>query len=245
MDEVEFIVEKILDKQVANKGNIEYLIKWKNYNNPEDNTWEPIDNIAGYKNLIDDYEKKLVDVQETNEEIDESDLITDSPKKKKDAKSNKLVTQKEKKDEPKPKKLKKPVKVQDNVYNIESLIKKNGSKYFVKWENYSDEFNTWEPKASIPEFILKFYEEDPTRLGTPAPTELQTVEQDIEEEDYEVEKIIEKRTAKKGKVEYLVKWKNFDDPADYTWEPSNNLKAVKHLVDKFEKDLEVKLFFHF
>ena len=70
------------------------------------------------------------------------------------------------------------------------------------------------------------------------------VEQDLED-DYEVEKILEKRTTKKGKVEYLVKWKSFDDPADYTWEPSNNLDAVKDLVTKFEKDLEVKLFFNF
>ena len=66
---------------------------------------------------------------------------------------------------------------------------------------------------------------------------------DDEDEDYEVESIIEKRVAKKGKVEYLVKWKNFDDPADYTWEPSNNLDAVKDLVTKFEKELESKLFF--
>ena len=66
---------------------------------------------------------------------------------------------------------------------------------------------------------------------------------DDEDEDYEVESIIEKRVAKKGKVEYLVKWKNFDDPADYTWEPSNNLDAVKELVTKFEKVLESKLFF--
>jgi chromobox protein 1 len=71
------------------------------------------------------------------------------------------------------------------------------------------------------------------------------VEEDPEEDDYEVEKIMDKRVAKKGKVEYLVKWKNFEDPADYTWEPANNLVAAKVLVAKFEKDLEVKLFFHF
>ena len=46
--------------------------------------------------------------------------------------------------------------------------------------------------------------------------------------------------TKKGKIEYLVKWKNFDDPADNSWEPSNNLVAVQDLVDKFEKDIEVK-----
>merc|ERR1712129_685830 len=84
--------------------------------------------------------------------------------------------------EPKPKKEKKPSQIKEDVYIIESLTKKNGSKYFVKWENYSHEFNTWEPKASIPEFIVKFYEEDPSRLGSPAPTESQAVEQDLEDD---------------------------------------------------------------
>ena len=65
-----------------------------------------------------------------------------------------------------------------------------------------------------------------------------------DEDDYEVEKIMDKRVAKKGKVEYLVKWKNFDDPADYTWEPVNNLEDVRDMVAKFEKELEGKLFFH-
>ena len=54
---------------------------------------------------------------------------------------------------------------------------------------------------------------------------------------------MDKRVAKKGKVEYLVKWKNFDDPVDYTWEPVNDLEDVKDLVAKFEKELEGKLFF--
>ena len=58
------------------------------------------------------------------------------------------------------------------------------------------------------------------------------------EENYEVEKILEKRVAKKGKIEYLVKWKNFEDPADNSWEPRNNLEDVQDLIDKFEKDLE-------
>ena len=108
--------------------------------------------------------------------------------------------------------------------------------------------------------LIQFYEEDPAKLGTPAPVEAEVSDIDRidvnisnqnlfqakegpDEEDYEVEKIMEKRVSKKGKVEYLVKWKNFDDPADYTWEPSNNLDDVKDLVTLFEKDLENKLFF--
>ena len=41
-------------------------------------------------------------------------------------------------------------------------------------------------------------------------------------------------------IEYLVKWKNYDDPDDNTWEPADNLKEAKNVIDKFEKDLESK-----
>ena len=44
---------------------------------------------------------------------------------------------------------------QEDVFNIEALIEKKGSKYLVKWENYTDDQNTWEPRSSIPPFIVK------------------------------------------------------------------------------------------
>ena len=50
-----------------------------------------------------------------------------------------------------------------------------------------------------------------------------------------MEKIIEKRITKKGNVEYLVKWKTFDDIVETTWEPASNLLSVKDMIDKFEK----------
>ena len=43
----------------------------------------------------------------------------------------------------------------DEVYIIESLLKKEGSMYLVKWENYSHRWNSWEPKGGIPVFIVK------------------------------------------------------------------------------------------
>ena len=61
---------------------------------------------------------------------------------------------------------------------------------------------------------------------------------DDEEEDFEVEKILEKRLTKKGKIEYLVKWKNFDDPSETSWEPAANLKAVQDIIEKYEKELK-------
>jgi hypothetical protein len=51
-----------------------------------------------------------------------------------------------------------------------------------------------------------------------------------------VENIIEKRVTKKGKVEYLVKWKTFDDIVETTWEPASNLLSVNDMIDKFEKE---------
>ena len=35
------------------------------------------------------------------------------------------------------------------VYIIEKIIRKNKNKYFVKWRNYSDEFNSWIDKDDI------------------------------------------------------------------------------------------------
>jgi len=52
-----YVVESILDKRVR-RGEIEYLIKWKGYDNPEDNTWEPKGNCH-CPDLIEDFEAKL------------------------------------------------------------------------------------------------------------------------------------------------------------------------------------------
>jgi len=244
-EDEEFIVEKILDKRTAKRGKVEYLIKWKNYDKQEDNTWEPVNNLSGYKEMIETFEKKEADKVDNAEQVSEPIKITNGVQKdKKDSNDDKKHS-KRKENTAAEKKSKKEKKTsEEETYNIEALVKKKGSKYLVKWENYSDKYNTWEPISSIPLFILKFYEEDMSRLGLPAPQAAEDEdENDDEEEDYEVESIMEKRVSKKGNIEYLVKWKNFDDPADYTWEPSNNLNDVMDLVTQFEKELESKLFF--
>ena len=44
---------------------------------------------------------------------------------------------------------------EEEVYIIESLKEKSGDKYLVKWENYSEDENTWEPRSSIPDYVLQ------------------------------------------------------------------------------------------
>ena len=53
----------------------------------------------------------------------------------------------------------------------------------------------------------------------------------MEEEEYEVEKILDKRLMK-GKMEYLVKWIGWEEG---TWEPAQNLDGSQNLIDIFEK----------
>ena len=58
----------------------------------------------------------------------------------------------------------------------------------------------------------------------------------MSDEEYEVEKVLDKRVQVGNQVEYLVKWKGYDDPDDNTWEPADNLREAKVAIDMFEKE---------
>ena len=38
---------------------------------------------------------------------------------------------------------------ENDLYIIEKIIRKNKNKYFVKWRNYSNNFNSWIDKDDI------------------------------------------------------------------------------------------------
>ena len=58
---------------------------------------------------------------------------------------------------------------QDNIFFVRALLKHEDGKYLVRWATHSLEEATWEPKSSLPAFIVEWYEEEPDRLGTDIP----------------------------------------------------------------------------
>ena len=53
----EYQVESIKAKRVSNKGNVQYLVKWKNF--PESqNTWEPESNLKTCKDMIREFHQR-------------------------------------------------------------------------------------------------------------------------------------------------------------------------------------------
>lgn len=54
------------------------------------------------------------------------------------------------------------------------------------------------------------------------------------EELYEVERIVDKRKNKKGKTEYLVRWKGYESEDD-TWEPEQHLVNCEEYIHDFNR----------
>ncbi|XP_069816311.1 chromodomain Y-like protein [Dendropsophus ebraccatus] len=59
------------------------------------------------------------------------------------------------------------------------------------------------------------------------------------EELYEVERIVDKRKNKKGRIEYLVHWKGYDS-GDDTWEPEQHLVNCEEYILEFNRRLNEK-----
>lgn len=62
---------------------------------------------------------------------------------------------------------------------------------------------------------------------------MSSAEVSYEEEVYEVEALLEKRT-RNGMVQYLVKWRGYDDPKENTWVNSEDCVSIfyKHFFFK-------------
>ncbi|KAF2755713.1 chromo-domain-containing protein [Pseudovirgaria hyperparasitica] len=59
LDGDEYVVEKILKHTYNKKGTVEYQVKWVGYDQPEDLTWEPEDNLDTAPEILAAYFKEI------------------------------------------------------------------------------------------------------------------------------------------------------------------------------------------
>ena len=55
--DTEYVVERIIGKR-GPPEDLEYKVKWKGFNNPKDNTWEPLYHLDNCITLIAEFESR-------------------------------------------------------------------------------------------------------------------------------------------------------------------------------------------
>jgi len=120
----------------------------------------------------------------------------------------------------------------NDEFVVEKVVNKRISstgkvEYLLKWKGYEHTDNTWEYEDRLNcKELIKEYEKDrekPVDIGD-----------DSDDNEYIVEKIVDKRKGKNGAAEYLVKWKGWSEKSN-TWEPAKNIKCTD-MIEAFEKD---------
>merc|ERR1712150_17825 len=125
---------------------------------------------------------------------------------------------------------------------IDSRIRRGKTQYLVKWKDWKDEDNTWESEDNInSKDLIEEYNKNKEEKETGKETAVATdnlnsknenpeESDDEEEEEYEVEAILDKR-SRRGKIQYLVKWKGWPDE-DNSWELQSNI-TCEDLINVF------------
>jgi len=146
----EYEVEKILDHRTR-KGKAEYLIKWKGYDNEDDNTWEPVENL--------DCKDKIEEFNSKKKKSEEKDKEKKGEKRKSETTSKKEEPKKKKeKDDSKPRGFSRGLTAE----RIIGATNDPGELFFlIKWKgnDEADLVPAKEANVKIPQIVIKFYEE--------------------------------------------------------------------------------------
>jgi len=149
MSDEEYEVELIAEKRIR-KGKIEYLVKWKGWEDPSDNTWEPVANLE-CPEIIEAYEKKLAGDKSSGGSAVKTE-------KRKSTTESVDSTKKKAKVESRPKGFSRGLQPE----KIIGATNDPGELYFlIKWKG-SDEADlvpAKEANVKIPQVVIKFYEE--------------------------------------------------------------------------------------
>lgn len=181
-EEEEYVVEEILKHKITKKNKVEFFLKWKGFG-PEDNTWEPAENlncpelIDAYLKDVPEKEKKKVraivgsggDITEEEEKV--KDKPTSTPAQHVNGNSNEEKKNKQQKrkatDENPPKKKKRSEKRTtgfEKGLEAEELLgaTANGGEihFLVKWKgvNEAELVPSKVANVKIPQMVIAFYE---------------------------------------------------------------------------------------
>lgn len=116
---------------------------------------------------------------------------------------------------------------EEESYEVEAIMSlrevEGRTEYKVRWKGWGAKYDSWLPEDELncPDLLKKF---------------LTTLEKLEKQEDWQVENILDTR-QRKGKVEYLISWKDWG-PKYNSWEPEENLAGCKDILDQFHKQQE-------
>ena len=101
-------------------------------------------------------------VEQIINEMRNTRKLSDKTKKKKNLfknKSDSLLDYNNEDQEKNKISKKTPEQNKSNVkrFEINSIKRRKGDRFLIKWEGQSDEENTWEHRSSIPQYILKVH----------------------------------------------------------------------------------------
>merc|ERR1711970_1653396 len=133
-------------------GYTEYLVKWKNYEDPEENTWEPVDNLGDAEKAIKAFEKDL----------EAKNLAANAKNNKRKSGPNSVVQNPAKVQKVEMKEKSKGFARGLQAEKIIGIRKEPEKMFFlIKWKgsDETDFVNAKEAKLKIPQIVIEFYEE--------------------------------------------------------------------------------------